>query len=542
MRILQLSPQVANQIAAGEVIERPASVVKELLENAQDAGATAIDIVIEYGGFSRIKVSDDGHGIVNDDLPLAVLAHATSKIANLNDLYTVSSMGFRGEALASIASVSKLSISSRPAGQKDAALLRVTDKGLDVSPTARNQGTTVEVQDLFYNAPVRKKFLKNERTEYQALEMVVKRFALCKPDMAITLTHNGKQTLALPPSSNEKTRQERIKKILGKAFVDEAIYLRIERGDMCLEGWVGSLNYHRSQNDRQWIYVNQRMVKDKLLNHALKQSYEDRLPPGRFPGCLLYLYLPPDTLDVNVHPTKHEVRFEQPRLVHDLIVSELSDALSQPVMDEVYDIIPTSAPKKAQTVREYDAAPLLFSDACESESTNELVLLQSNFAIIIYHNEPYLVDLKKLQQQGLIHKLNQQTMPFKRRPLLVPVSYTSSCPAEWLLDNYQSILQDFGIDIDMIADNKLIIRTIPVLLPQLDIQRFMSGLINSTDLAPNALLALLADCQTLSEPPLTLEDKNAFISYMQMLLSDSTPQKSWCRLMNNATCQALLHG
>lgn len=328
-RIHQLPAFIANQIAAGEVIERPASVVKELLENALDAGADVISIEIGFGGLNQIKISDNGVGIVAADLPLAVAAHATSKIQNLNDLYSITSMGFRGEALASIASVSRLTLSSKPALQAHAMMLQINETGVCVSPCARNQGTTVDVQDLFINAPVRKKFLKTERTEFQAIEAVVKRFALSAPAIALTLKHNGKQTLALPAVTCEQSRMLRIKKLLGKGFIDEAVYLDVEHADIRLYGWISRSMYQRSQRDKQWVYLNRRMIKDKLLHHAILQAYQHILHPGRFPACLLYLNMPVSEVDVNVHPTKHEVRFQDPRKVHDFIISSITHVLER---------------------------------------------------------------------------------------------------------------------------------------------------------------------------------------------------------------------
>ena len=355
-RIHQLSAHVANQIAAGEVIERPASVVKELLENALDAGADTLSIDIGFGGLNQVKISDNGSGILADDLSLAIAAHATSKIEQLNDLYTITSMGFRGEALASIASVSRLSLCSKPASQENAMLLQVINGEANLTPCARNQGTTVDVRDLFFNTPARKKFLKTPLSEYQAIEAVVKRFALSSPMMALTLKHNDKQMLVLPAAHCDQTRLLRIKKILGKPFIEQAIYLDVSRAGMRLQGWVSGDSYQRSQNDKQWVYINQRMVRDKLMTHAIKQAYESVLYPGRHPACLLYLSIPAEELDVNVHPTKHEVRFQQPRLVHDFITSQILHALGLTVGD-----FPVAAPRSPMVVREVNLELPIYS-------------------------------------------------------------------------------------------------------------------------------------------------------------------------------------
>ena len=238
MRIHRLSSTVANQIAAGEVIERPASVVKELLENALDAGATVVSVDLGFGGLNHIKVSDNGYGIYADDLPLAIAAHATSKISALNDLYHITTMGFRGEALASIASVARVSISSKPAEQSHGMMLSVEESEIQMQPTPRNQGTTIDVRDLFFNAPVRKTFLKSERLEYQAVEWVVKQFAMSAPKVALSLKHNGKQTLSLPAVTCEQSRLQRIKKLFGQAFLSDAVYLDETHEHFAIQGWI----------------------------------------------------------------------------------------------------------------------------------------------------------------------------------------------------------------------------------------------------------------------------------------------------------------
>ncbi|MCW0217727.1 MAG: DNA mismatch repair endonuclease MutL, partial [Prosthecobacter sp.] len=339
MRIRQLSAAVANQIAAGEVIERPASIVKELLENAQDAKATAVTIDIGHGGLNQVKISDNGTGILAEDLPLAIAAHATSKLSSLTDLYAITSMGFRGEALASIASITRVSISSKPAEQETGMILQMQGEQQTLLPSARTQGTTIDARDIFYNAPVRKKFLKSERSEFQAIDAVVRRFALGSPAIAITLNHNGKLQLQLPAATDEASRMTRMIKLLGKAFVEQSLLIDARHAGMHLQGRISDLSWQRSQHDKMWVYLNGRMVKDKLIQHAIKQAYEGLLHPGRFPSCLLYLTMEPGEVDVNVHPTKHEVRFQQPRYVHDFIRSQLQATLSvpQPAPDYLFE-------------------------------------------------------------------------------------------------------------------------------------------------------------------------------------------------------------
>ncbi len=381
MRIKSLSSAVANQIAAGEVIENPASVVKELLENALDAGATAITIDIGFGGLNQIKISDNGTGIVAEDLPLAIAPHATSKLTQLADLSTLTSMGFRGEALASIASISRITISSKPAQQDHAMMLHMDGEVVELSPCARSQGTTIDVRDLFYNAPVRRRFLKSERSEYLAIEHVVKRFALSAPEINLILKHNAKLMLELPAATHEQSLRVRIQRLLGKAFMDQAIHLDVERAGMHLTGWISGPAYQRSQNDKQWIYLNQRMVKDKLIQHAFKQAYENRLYPGRHPACLLYLSIPTADVDVNVHPTKHEVRFQQPRLVHDFIGSQIAQVLmSAPDEEERFDRAELVA-LQANNPEDMTTSPWIASPAFAAEPTLRHCDLPSTYGI-----------------------------------------------------------------------------------------------------------------------------------------------------------------
>ncbi|HBI21084.1 MAG TPA: DNA mismatch repair endonuclease MutL, partial [Legionella sp.] len=433
VRIQRLSALVSNQIAAGEVIERPASVVKELLENALDASADVISVEIGFGGLNQIKVSDNGTGIVADDLPLAVALHATSKISQLNDLYAIRSMGFRGEALASIASVSRLSVSSKPEHQAHAMMLQIDGIAVHCVPCARSRGTTVDVRDLFYNAPVRKKFLKSEQREYQAIEAVVKRFALSAPAVALSLIHNDKSMFALPAAPCEKTRLLRIRKLLGKAFTDDAIHLDVERAGMRLQGWVSGPDYQRSQNDKQWIYINQRMVKDKLLNHAMKQAYDGVLHPGRHPVCVLYLTIPAGEVDVNVHPTKHEVRFQQPRLVHDFMTSQMVCALAscKPVAIETptYPLeIRESHPiytRPTPFSREREKVPAGQMRVLSDGPSYPLLVLNHAFAVVTIDGLHYLLDIERLQQHHLSQQLDAQTYPLASRPLLLPVRYAT---------------------------------------------------------------------------------------------------------------------
>ena len=330
-RIKLLSPRLANQIAAGEVVERPSSVIKELLENSLDAGATRLDIEVEDGGIKLMRVRDNGSGIDKEDLPLALSRHATSKIYELDDLEAVATLGFRGEALASISSVARLALFTSTTD--DSLGWQVVAEGRDmqteVSPAPHPRGTTVEVRDLFFNTPARRKFLRTEKTEYTHLEDVVKRLALSRFDVAFNLRHNGRAIYAWRAGDSQLEQERRIAQVCGPAFMENAVHIDIERSGLRLWGWVALPTFSRSQADLQHFYVNGRAIRDKLVSHAVRQAYQDVLYHGRHPAFVLYLELDPATVDVNVHPTKHEVRFRDNRSVHDFIYSSLHRALAQ---------------------------------------------------------------------------------------------------------------------------------------------------------------------------------------------------------------------
>jgi DNA mismatch repair protein MutL len=329
--IKRLPPRLANQIAAGEVVERPASVVKELLENSLDAGATRVDVEIEAAGTRLIRIRDDGCGIDAADLPLALDRHATSKIGSLEDLEQVGSFGFRGEALASIGSVSHLVITSNAAegaSEGRAASCSGRDMEVSVKPAPHPRGTTVEVRDLFFNTPARRKFLRTERTEYNHLDDTFKRMALSRFDVSFSVRHNGRQLHDLRRCADEADRLRRVALLCGPGFVEHAVAIDREAAALRLHGWVAQPTFSRSQADLQHFYVNGRYIRDKLVAHAVRQAFSDVLYQGRHPAFVLYLELEPADVDVNVHPTKHEVRFRDGRSVHSFIYSTLHKALA----------------------------------------------------------------------------------------------------------------------------------------------------------------------------------------------------------------------
>jgi DNA mismatch repair protein MutL len=330
-RIQLLPPQLANQIAAGEVVERPSSIVKELLENSIDAGAKNVEIQVEKGGIERLRVRDDGVGIHKDDLAMALQRHATSKIYSLEELQNVASLGFRGEALASIASVSRFAITSKHESATEA--YKIESEGIELSelmPASHPQGTTIEMRDLFFNTPARRKFLRTEKTEFSHIEETLKKLSLSIFDIALTLKNGAKTVLQLPGAQSLAAREQRVAKICGEAFMENALSLEIEAFGLTLEGWIGLPVFTRSQPDTQYFYVNGRLVRDKVITHAIKEAYHDVMYGGRYPAYVLFLTMDPSLVDVNVHPSKQEVRFRESRMVHDFLFKHLHSVLAQP--------------------------------------------------------------------------------------------------------------------------------------------------------------------------------------------------------------------
>ncbi|WP_067586260.1 DNA mismatch repair endonuclease MutL [Endozoicomonas ascidiicola] len=324
-----LDNRLANQIAAGEVVERPASVVKELLENSIDAGAKRLTVEVENGGVKLIRIRDDGHGIPEDQLALALSRHATSKISELEDLEGVSTLGFRGEALASVSSVSRLTLTSNVEGQESGWQARVEGRDMEaqVMPAPHPVGTTIEVKDLFFNTPARRKFLRTEKTEFSHLEEVVKRLALSRFDVGFTLRHNQRSIHQLRPAATQAEKDRRVAALCGPLFIENAVIIDVEASGLKLFGWVGLPTFSRSSADLQYFFVNGRVIRDKLVAHAVRQAYRDVLYNGRHPTFVLYLEVDPALVDVNVHPTKHEVRFRDGRTVHNFLFSTLHRAL-----------------------------------------------------------------------------------------------------------------------------------------------------------------------------------------------------------------------
>lgn len=391
MRIHSLDTRLINQIAAGEVVERPASVVKELLENSLDAGASRIDIDIEEGGKRLIRIRDNGLGIHREDLVLALSRHATSKIASLEELERVASLGFRGEALPSIASVSRLTLTSCEKDSDQAWQIQSdgSEKSAEPEPAAHAQGTTIEVRDLFYNVPARRKFLRADNTEYKHIEGVVQRIALSRSDVAIHLKRGQKTVLQLAAGALFEEQGRRIQEICGEAFFSQCIHLDQSVTDYQLHGWVGLPAFSRAQADMQYFFVNGRMVRDKLVAHAVRQAYRDVLFHGRHPAFVLYLEMDPRAVDVNAHPAKHEVRFRDSRLVHDFIYKTLHAGLAdvRPAAEETVSAV----------------TPALSSSTANYQPGTAAVSYQSGFQGGAQRNMPLQQVNEQLTQYAKLH-------------------------------------------------------------------------------------------------------------------------------------------
>jgi DNA mismatch repair protein MutL len=508
MSIQVLPTQLVNQIAAGEVIERPASVVKELLENSLDAGAQAIEVDIEQGGMQRIRVRDDGKGILHDELSLALSRHATSKIASLTDLEHVNSLGFRGEALPSIASVSQLQLSSRT--PVDESGWRVqgdgSDQQLTAAPVAHMPGTTVDVKELFFNTPARRKFMRTETTEFKHIQNVVRRIALSCFPVSLKLQHNQRPVFHLPAAVSREQQERRVADLCGKAFMEQAIYVEHAAAGLSLHGWVALPTFSRSQADLQFFYVNNRMVRDKLVTHAIRQAYQDVLFHGRHPAYVLFLEIDPATVDVNAHPTKYEVRFRDSRLVHDYLFRTLHETLAQvrpasdqPVPQPARPIdalqvtaAPTAAPFQSgmrlgvqeQMSRYASLHPQTTVPESSSAAGTQVVVEGDDFPlgfalaqlhgvfILAQNNEGLvLVDMhaahERITYEGL--KMAQQGEGIRSQPLLVPVSLDVSEREADVCEEKQDWFKTLGFETGRMGREQLVVRQVPALLAESDV-------------------------------------------------------------------------
>lgn len=443
-RIIQLDPLVSNQIAAGEVIERPASIIKELVENSLDAKATQIDIDIEGSGVHLIRIRDNGVGIDKADLPLAFARHATSKIRFSEDLFAIQSLGFRGEALASIAAVSRCRITSCAQGQSLAWQCdNTTFDGSALMPAAHEEGTTIEVSDLFYNVPVRRKFLRSAKTEFQSMDDMLKRLALSHPEVRFKLTHQQRLIRHYPAVSANISEDSRVAKIGGQSFIDHALKLETTAGDLCLHGWIGLPESAHRQADCQYVFINQRMIKDRFIHHIIKtlfQAHPD-YAEGTYPCYVLYLSIDPTQIDVNVHPTKQEVRFHQPRWVHDFISKAVSDVLQTTVQRENKPFSSIIAAKRSVITPTISSAitPAMRPDIPTMRADNH-----RRYAFLEKDNGVYRIDMMRAKT-GLLAAYCLQlhgAMPTKTRlfpEVITPLSPNADLSA------IQTTLQEWGL-------------------------------------------------------------------------------------------------
>ena len=427
MSIQILPARLANQIAAGEVVERPASVIKELVENSLDAGATTIKIHIEKGGAKRIKISDNGVGIPKEELTLALSRHATSKIKTLNDLEGICSLGFRGEALASISSVSRLTLTSKPKDQDSAwqATSEGRDMEVEITPAAHPNGTSIDVQDLFFNTPARRKFLKTDKTEFTHIEEVIKRIALARLDVTFVLIHNEKIIRQYRAANTKQQYSKRVAQVCGQKFIDHAIEVECAHNDLHFSGWLAKPSYSRNQNDLCYSYVNGRMMKDKLINHAIRQAYENLLPRDTYPAFVLFLTLNHRDVDVNVHPAKHEVRFHQGRYVHDFIFSVCAKALQESIEGLIHE----SEESMQDTQSNNNVLDASLSESHQAYASRNEV--QYNKSIDQnYQNQNYIKPLTEINEQPSI---TYNRAPFDKKSN--PISKAGSYAYQQLLSN-----------------------------------------------------------------------------------------------------------
>lgn len=559
MPIRQLPGHLVNQIAAGEVVERPASVVKELVENSLDAGAGAIVVDIQSGGQKLIRVRDNGSGIPKDEMELALARHATSKITSIEDLQAVASLGFRGEALPSISSVARLTLCSR-FSTGDSAWQVEADNGVVSSPrpAAHPAGSTVEVHDLFYNTPARRKFLRTERTEFNHIDKWVRRLALARPDVAFTLTHNRRTVLTLASATDDDERLQRVSRICGEAFATQAVFVHREGEDIALSGWLGLPTFNRSQPDLQFWFVNGRSITDRTLTHAARHAYRDVLFQGRFPAYVLSLSMDPALVDANAHPAKHEVRFRDGRRVHGMVSQAIEYALSE-TRPGGHDVVPLSsvparssapgqrwmplaggaAPSSAAVAEAIGAYRTLAGAHPAGESVavaDKVDVPPLGFAIaqlagvyVLAENADGLVivDMHAAHERIVYEKLKKSfdTKDIVRQPLLVPVTIAVSESEAALADEQADQFSRLGLVVSPGGPTSVVVREVPALLNQADVEGMVrdvlsdlqaAGRSNQVEDACHELLATMACHHSIrANRSLTLDEMNALLREME---------------------------
>ena len=558
MSVIRVLPDLLiNQIAAGEVVERPASALKELLENSLDASAGAIDVHLQQGGIKLLRVADNGVGIVAEELPLALARHATSKIASLEELERVASLGFRGEALASIAAVARLTLTSRRRGERHAWKLEAAGGDIaGIQPAALESGTAVEVQDLYFNTPARRKFLKTEATEYGHCEEMFRRIALSRADIGFSLQHNARKVWQLPAGSMER----RAATLLGEEFAAASVVLDERAGSLRLWGLAGLPGFTRGGRDAQYFYVNGRFVRDKLLSHAIREAYKDILHHDRHPAFALFLEVEPEGVDVNVHPTKIEVRFRDARAVHQFVFHALNKALSAPIRSrqpepaapapaapsrqapntpyprqqqsmplgvaersDLYENLfgrlgkPEAAPAEAGPAAEAEIPPLGFA----------LAQLHGIYILAQNANGLVVVDMHAAHERITYEKLKAalDSRAVASQPLLIPVSFHAGSLDVATAAEQGGALAELGFDIAALSPTTLAVRALPALLADADpvllardvlkeLREF--GAERVLDERRNALLATLACHGSVrANRRLTVPEMNALLREME---------------------------
>jgi DNA mismatch repair protein MutL len=518
MPIRQLPDLLVNQIAAGEVVERPSSVVKELLENSLDAGAQSIQVLLEQGGKRLIRVVDDGCGIPAEELKLALARHATSKISCLEELEEVASMGFRGEALPSMASVSRMTITSRVEEAEHAWQIKVANGQIgSATPAAGSFGTTVELRDLFYNVPARRKFMRTEKTEFAHVDELLKRFALSRPDVGFKLHHNNRVARQFQPVRTEDQMMARLASVLGPEFIEHALHVDEQRGAFGLRGWVAEPRYNRAQADRQFFFVNGRVIRDRLVAHAIRQAFRDVLFHGRHPAFVLFLDMPHAGVDVNVHPQKHEVRFRDSRSVHDFIYSSLNHRLAgagvgagalrpgtevgdtgaqfapggwavrQPAMPigvaeqiEAYTRLVSPAPAAGGGSA---ARPAAYRDGDEDGFPPlGFALAQLHGVYILAQNQHglVLVDMHAAHERITYErfKAGLREDGIRSQNLLVPVTVHVSEREANMVEEHADDLESLGIGCDRSGPETVIVRKVPTLLQNADMKALLQDVLS----------------------------------------------------------------
>ncbi len=538
-RIHALPLHLANQIAAGEVIERPASVVKELIENSLDAGASEVTLDIEKAGNGLIKVSDNGNGIHRDDLALALSRHATSKLNSSEQLNKIASLGFRGEALPSIASISKLTLSSRQEGDEHGWQI-LPDKE-EASPVVHPIGSTVEVRELFFNLPARKRFLRSDKTELNHISNTLNRLALSRFEISFAYQQSANSQLKLPAAHTEAQRLKRIAKLCGKSFAENCIYIEQDYDGIKLSGWLGNASAHRPQTDVQYFFINGRVIRDRVINHAIRQAYNEYIPAERFPAFVLYLSLPLDRVDVNVHPTKHEVRFRDARLIHGLLHRAVQDVLLHPANK------PLSEPTARQTdfnaslahtgqVTEqqagYDVTPSQPKRTVQSSYLNpQSPLLFQRYLIQQSERESVIIDLQQadlmLRQQQFRDAVSKHTL--SARPVLVPIKLKLDANLLTNLKNHAAQLNTFGFQFTF-DEHSVTLNAIASLYAQANLIELVTKLAErlTENHQPASHLELLIDLMP-TRAIHTTEQANAILQQ----LSNLETSTAWYRSLNS---------